>query len=264
MTNRIKTVFQSLDRPAFIPFITAGDPDATMSARLLQSLAESGADVIEIGMPFTDPVADGESIQKANIRALDGGMNVHKTLDIVKDFRKDNDKTPLVLMGYANPIEQYDVQTFMKDAAEAGVDGVIIVDVPPEESADYVTYAEQYGISFIRLITPTTDEARLRTILDGASGFLYYVSITGVTGAAKPDPAVIENHMTHIRSQTDLPIAVGFGIKTPEDAAAFKGIADGVVVGSALVNTIEQTQNTEQLPSVLSKQARAFADALQS
>jgi len=236
--SRIKNTFDKLDRPALITFITAGDPDAKTSLETLKSLPESGADIIELGMPFTDPVADGPVIQEANNRALAAGANMKATLAMVRSFREDNDTTPIVLMGYANPLYAYGLEAFTKDAAAAGIDGLIIVDLPPEESAELQTLANKQGIDFIRLLTPTSDKKRLPLLLEGASGFLYYVSITGVTGAAKADLSEVAEHVRTIKTHTDLPVAVGFGIKTPEDVKAFAGFADAVVVGSAIIQSI--------------------------
>lgn len=240
--SRLETKFKALaeqNRKALVTFIMAGDPDAERSLNVLKALPEAGADVIELGMPFTDPAADGLTIQLAGQRALESGMTLRKTLQMVRDFREGNDTTPIVFMGYANPIFSYGFDAFAKDAAEAGVDGLIIVDLPPEEDQDLRAAANGNGIDMIRLITPTTTGARLDKVLDGASGFLYYVSITGVTGTAKADVSALKPHIDEIKSKTDLPLAIGFGIKTPEDAKAMAAIGDAVVVGSSIVDKIK-------------------------
>jgi tryptophan synthase alpha chain len=239
--NRIDTTFANLkkqNRAALITFITAGDPDIQQSQAVLNALPEAGADIIELGMPFTDPMADGPTIQASALRALDAGANMQTTLQMVRDFRAQNTTTPIILMGYANPAYQYGFEAFTRDAAKAGIDGLIIVDLPPEEDGDLFALMQKNNLHLIKLITPTTTEERLKTILPKASGFLYYVSITGITGAASADMEAVKNHIESIRKQTDLPIAAGFGIKTPKDVAEFKRIADGVVVGSAIVQKV--------------------------
>jgi tryptophan synthase alpha chain len=259
--SRIEQIFAALDRPALITFIMAGDPDSRTSLAIMKSLPEAGADIIELGMPFTDPMADGPTIQLAGIRALESGQTMKKTLHIVKHFREENDKTPVVLMGYFNPVLQYGLQQFMNDASAAGVDGLIIVDLPPEEADETISAAKANGLDIIRLITPTTDEERLPKVLKDASGFLYYVSITGVTGAAKADLSKITPHIAQIKKHTALPIAIGFGIRTPEDAAAMGRIADGVVVGSSIVQNI--FDNREKCPkTAVSGQIAALATAI--
>ena len=258
--NRIEKTFAALDRPALITFIMAGDPDAKTSAEVLKSLPEAGADIIELGMPFTDPMADGPTIELAGGRALNAGASMNQTLDMVREFRQTNDTTPIVLMGYFNPIMQYGVEKFTNDAAQIGVDGLIIVDLPPEEADEMLGEAKDNGLDIIRLITPTTDEKRLPKILNGASGFLYYVSITGVTGAAQADLAKIQPHIEQIKTQTDLPIAIGFGIKTPQDAQKFGKIADAIVVGSSIVQTI--ADNKENASNSVTSQVSALAGAL--
>lgn len=237
--SRIEKKFKSLDCPALVSFITAGDPDFETSVTALKALADSGADIIELGMPFTDPTADGSVIQKASERALAAGANMKQTLSMVREFREGNDDTPIVLMGYYNPVMQYGLEDFAKDTSEAGVDGVIIVDLPPEEDVLLQHALKGKNIDLIRLITPVTDEVRLQTFLEGASGFLYYVSITGVTGAASADIDAVGTHIQKIKQHTDLPIAVGFGVKTPNDAKAMGAIADGVVVGSSIVSALQ-------------------------
>ena len=236
-------------RSAFVTFITAGDPDYETGREILFGLAEAGADVIELGMPFSDPMADGPAIQAASIRALKGGQNMIKTLQMVREFRERDDATPIVLMGYYNPIYIYGVERFVKDAKSAGVDGLIVVDVPPEADDELCLPAMAQGLNFIRLATPTTDAKRLPRVLDNTSGFLYYVSITGITGAAAPDPTAVSAQIETIRRSTDLPIAVGFGVRSPEQAKAIAEGADGVVVGSALVNAISQSLDNEGRPT---------------
>jgi len=247
MKTRIDTRFESLkaeDRPGLVTFIMAGDPDAPdadTTLEILKGLPKAGADLIEIGMPFSDPMADGPAIQLAGQRALKGGMTLAKTLKMVTEFRKTDNDTPIVLMGYYNPIYIYGNETFLVDAKTAGVDGLIIVDVPPEADDELCLPAKEHGINFIRLATPTTDENRLPRVLENTSGFLYYVSITGITGAAAPDPKKVATSVKAIKQSTDIPIAVGFGVKTAQQAADIGEGADGVVVGSALVNAIADT-----------------------
>jgi len=241
--SRIAARFAQLkraNRAGLVTFITAGDPDPARSAAILAGLPKAGADLIELGMPFSDPMADGPAIQAANLRALKSGMTLAKTLEQVRGFRKGDDATPIVLMGYLNPIETYGAKKFLADAKSAGVDGLILVDVPPEE-IDSVGATD--GIDIIRLATPTTDDKRLPAVLKGASGFLYYVSITGITGTAAPDEIKVREAVARVRTHTDLPIAVGFGIRTPEQAAAIARGADAAVVGSVLVNEIAEAKD---------------------
>jgi tryptophan synthase alpha chain len=226
-------------RAAFISFVIAGDPDHQTSLEIICGLARTGVDVIELGMPFTDPMADGPAIQAAGLRALATGANMHRTLDLVRAFRRDDTATPIILMGYYNPIHLYGVDVFLADAKAAGVDGLIIVDLPPEEDRELCLPTLKAGLSFIRLATPTTDDARLPAVLANTSGFVYYVSITGITGAAAPDPDVVAKAVARIKRHTDLPVAAGFGIRTPAQAEAIAAAADGVVVGSAFVAVIE-------------------------
>ncbi len=225
-------------RGGLVTFLTAGDPDLETARSILLRLPEAGADLIELGIPFSDPMADGPAIQAASQRALKTGMTLAKTLDMVRAFREDDDHTPMVLMGYFNPIYAYGVEAFLHDAKSAGVDGLIIVDLPPEEKADLCLPAKAAGINFIFLTAPTTMDDRLDLVLEHASGFVYYVSITGITGTASAATADIAAAYERIRSHTALPVAVGFGIKTPAQAASIAGIADAAVVGSALVNAI--------------------------
>ena len=241
--GRIERRFAELraaKRAGLIAFITAGDPDAGTSAALLAALPGAGADIVELGMPFTDPVADGPVIQAAGLRALKAGATMGRTLALVRGFREKDEDTPLVLMGYYNPILAYGVEAFLADACGAGADGVIVVDLPPEEEAELGEPARAAGLRVIRLATPTTDEARLAKVLAGASGFLYYVSVTGITGAAAPEVEALGRALALLRGHTTLPVAVGFGIKTPEEAAAVARISDAVVVGSALVAKIAE------------------------
>jgi tryptophan synthase alpha chain len=240
--SRIETTFKEIkmqQRAALITYIAAGDPDTELSGRILAGLAEAGADIIELGMPFTDPVADGPTIQAASLRALEAGMSLKETLQMVRYFRTQNNKTPLVLMGYFNPVYRYGCEKFVRDAAEAGVDGLIIVDLPPEEDGDLRPYSEKAGIDMIRLVTPVTSEDRLAVLTQKATGFLYYVSITGVTGTTSADKSTVREHIQQIKTKTNLPIAVGFGIKSPQDVKDFAAFADAVVVGSSLVQEIE-------------------------
>lgn len=226
-------------RAAFVTFVTAGDPTHNASLELVKGLPEAGADIIELGMPFTDPSADGPSIDRAAQRAIASGANMNRTLEIVRTFRTDNNETPIVLMGYFNPIYAYGIDRFCKDAADAGVDGLIIVDLPPEEDEELRLPANANSIDVIRLATPTSSDSRLPTILDGASGFVYYVAVAGVTGGKSATADDINVAVKRIKSHTDLPVAVGFGIRTPEQAEAMARVADGAVVGSAIVSMVE-------------------------
>ena len=241
MTTRIDARFADLKREgrsAFVTFLMAGDPDPETSLAIIKALPTAGADIIEIGMPFTDPMADGPSIQAAGLRALKAGMTLKKTLEMVRAFREGDNATPLVLMGYYNPIYIYGVDRFLSDAKSAGVDGLIIVDLPPEEDAELCEPALRAGLNFIRLATPTTDDKRLPAVLANTSGFVYYVSITGITGAAAVNSSTVGEAVARIKRHTTLPVCVGFGIKTPEAAQAVAGRADGAVVGTALVDAL--------------------------
>ena len=239
--SRCFSACRAQGRAALVTFVTAGDPDAESCAQLLNTLPDSGADIIELGMPFSDPMAEGPPIQMSSARALAGGQTMQKTLQIAAGFRRRNDTTPLILMGYYNPVYRYGAQAFVRDAHAAGVDGLIIVDLPPEsaeELAGPIRTQVNGAIDMIRLATPTTDKARLPVVLAGASGFLYYVSIAGVTGTATPDLARLAGELAKIRCASDLPVAVGFGIRTPDQARQIARFADGVVVGSAIVEII--------------------------
>jgi len=244
MTTRIDKRFAALKaegRAALVAFVTAGDPDSETSLAIVKALPEAGADVIELGMPFTDPMADGPAVQAAGLRALNAGQTMVKTLAMVRDFRQADDATPVVLMGYYNPIYIYGVDRFLTDAKAAGVDGFIIVDLPAEEDDEMCVPALNAGFNFIRLATPTTDDKRLPAVLKNTSGFVYYVSITGITGAATPDLEKVKQAVARIKQHTDLPVAVGFGVKTAEQARAIAEGADGVVVGSVLVEAVRQS-----------------------
>ena len=248
---------RALGRAGFIPFITAGDPDPETSFELLQKLAGAGADIIELGVPFSDPMADGPAIQASSLRALKAGQTMHKTLDLVRTFRARDQDTPIVLMGYYNPIYIYPRERFLDDAVAAGVDGLIIVDVPPEADEELCLPAIERGLNFIRLATPTTDAKRLPAVLNNTSGFLYYVSITGITGTAAPNVNSVHSHVRRIKEATALPVAVGFGVKSPDQAKALGAVADAVVVGSALVGAIEKSlgvdgrSTSKTVPAVL-------------
>jgi len=241
MTTRIDTKFAALaaaGRSGLVTFLMAGDPDPATSLAIVKALPQAGADVIEIGMPFTDPMADGPAIQAAGLRALHAGQNMVKTLALVRAFRAGDDTTPIVLMGYYNPIYIYGVARFLADAKAAGVDGLIVVDLPPEEDTELCLPALQAGLNFIRLATPTTDDKRLPAVLANTSGFVYYVSITGITGAAAPDAARVSEAVKRIKRHTALPVAVGFGVRDAASAAAIARGAEAVVVGSALVEKV--------------------------
>jgi tryptophan synthase alpha chain len=241
MTSRIERRFAALKeeyRAALVTFTMAGDPDYDTSLAIAKALPKAGADVIELGMPFTDPMADGPAIQAAGVRALKGGQRMTKTLALVREFRKGDDATPIVLMGYYNPIYIYGVDRFLVDAKAAGVDGLIVVDLPPEEDEELCLPTLKTGLNFIRLATPTTDDKRLPAVLNNTSGFVYYVSITGITGSAAPDAGKVTAAVARIKRHTKLPVAVGFGVKTAEQARAIASGADGVVVGSALVDAL--------------------------
>jgi tryptophan synthase alpha chain len=247
MTLRLDRRFAELKaegRAGLVTFTMAGDPDHDAAFAILRALPKAGADIIELGMPFTDPMADGPAIQAAGLRALQGGQRMTKTLAMVAEFRKEDDVTPVVLMGYYNPIYIYGVDRFLTDATTAGVDGLIVVDLPPEEDAELCLPALNAGLNFIRLATPTTDDKRLPSVLKNTSGFVYYVSITGITGSATPDPGRVSAAVARIKRHTQLPVAVGFGVRTADQAAAIARGADAVVVGSALVEVIKGSLDT--------------------
>ncbi|MGE5164373.1 MAG: tryptophan synthase subunit alpha [Sphingobacteriales bacterium] len=244
MTTRIDRRFAAQKkegRAALVTFTMAGDPDYETSLAIAKALPKAGADVIELGMPFTDPMADGPAIQAAGLRALKAGQRMTKTLALVSEFRKGDNETPIVLMGYYNPIYVYGVDKFLTDVKLAGVDGLIVVDLPPEEDEELCVPALKAGLNFIRLATPTTDDNRLPAVLKNTSGFVYYISITGITGSAAPDTAKVAAAVTRIKRHSKLPVAVGFGVKTADQARAFAESADGVVVGSALVDALRQS-----------------------
>ena len=248
MTTRIDTRFADLKREgraAFVTYVMCGDPDIETSLAIIKALPSAGADVIEVGMPFTDPMADGPSIQAAGLRALKAGTTLKKTLDVVRRFREGDNATPIVLMGYYNPIYIHGVDKFLSDAKVAGVDGLILVDMPPEEDDELCIPALKAGLNFIRLATPTTDDKRLPAVLANTSGFVYYVSITGITGTASADSAQVSKAVSRIKRHTQLPVCVGFGIRTPEAARTIAVLADGVAVGTALVDAIRGSLDAE-------------------
>ena len=258
VNSRLQSRFAQLkqeNRAALVTFVTAGDPDYATSLAILKGLPDAGADVIELGMPFTDPMADGPAIQLANIRARAAKQNLPKTLQMVREFRETNSSTPLVLMGYYNPIFAYGVERFVSDAKEAGVDGLIVVDLPPEMDDELCIPARSRDINFVRLATPTTDDKRLPTVLKNTSGFVYYVSMNGITGSSLPDPSRVAGAVQRIKAHTDLPICVGFGVKTAEHARLIGANADGVVVGTAIVN---------QVATNLTADGKATADTVQA
>jgi len=248
MTTRIDRRFASLKREGragLVTFVTAGDPDPATSLAILKAAPGAGADVVELGMPFTDPMADGPAVQASSLRALKAGQTLRKTLDLVRAFRAGDDDTPIVLMGYYNPIYIYGVDRFLTDAVSAGVDGLIVVDLPAEEDDELCVPALKAGLNFIRLTTPTTDDKRLPVVLANTSGFVYYVSITGITGAATPEFGRVAQAVARLKRHTDLPIAVGFGVKNAEHARAIAQGADGVVVGSALVEAVRTSLDAD-------------------
>jgi tryptophan synthase alpha chain len=248
VTTRIDACFAELQkqgRSALVTYLMAGDPDPKTSLDIIKALPKAGADIIEIGMVFTDPMADGPSIQAAGLRALKAGMTLKKTLEMVRDFRKDDNATPVVLMGYYNPIYIYGVDKFLVDAKSAGIDGLIVVDLPPEEDTELCIPAMKAGLNFIRLATPTTDDKRLPAVLANTSGFVYYVSITGITGSASADSGAVGEAVARIKRHTKLPVCVGFGIRTPDAARAIAENANGAVVGTALVDALRASLDTE-------------------
>ncbi|MER2519992.1 MAG: tryptophan synthase subunit alpha [Bdellovibrionales bacterium] len=246
--NRLSARFAELKaagKCGFVSYTSAGDPTLQLSAEILNGLPKAGVDIIEIGVPFSDPMADGIAIQVANLRAFKAGITLRKVLDLVKDFRRTDKDTPIVLMGYFNPIYVYGIENFVRDAKESGVDGLIVADLPPEEDKELLEPAKRYGIDFIRLLAPTTDAKRLPTVLLDASGYLYYVSVTGVTGTRAAEAEPVKKAVAEIHKHTDLPVAVGFGISTPEQARAIAVNAEAVVVGSAIVNRVATNLDAE-------------------
>ncbi|UWR14479.1 tryptophan synthase subunit alpha [Sulfitobacter sp. M368] len=245
--TRIDAKFADLKakgKKAFVSYIMAGDPDFDASLAVMRGLPEAGVDVIELGLPFTDPMADGPTIQLAGQRALDAGMTLNRTLEMAAEFRKQDDTTPIVLMGYYNPIYSMGVDAFLSAAKAAGIDGLIVVDLPPEEDEELCLPAQAAGLNFIRLATPTTDDNRLPRVVQNTSGFVYYVSITGITGAAEAEAGDVAPEVTRIQKASGLPVIVGFGVNTPEKSEAIAGVADGVVVGSAIVSRIAAGDST--------------------
>tara|TARA_R110002020_G_scaffold358559_1_gene570857 strand:+ start:15704 stop:16495 length:792 start_codon:yes stop_codon:yes gene_type:complete len=261
--TRIDAKFADLKakgKKAFVSYVMAGDPDFDRSLEIVKGLPGAGVDIIELGQPFTDPMADGPTIQLAGQRALDGGMTLKRTLALATEFRKDDDTTPIVLMGYYNPIYSMGVPAFLTAAKAAGIDGLIIVDLPPEEDSELCLPAQEAGLNFIRLATPTTDDHRLERVAQNTSGFVYYVSITGITGAAEADAGDVSPAVERIRKATGLPVIVGFGVNTPEKSRAIAEVADGVVVGSAIVSQIAAGKSTDEVLAFV----KALADGAHS
>ncbi|HEX2727282.1 MAG TPA: tryptophan synthase subunit alpha [Beijerinckiaceae bacterium] len=272
MTSRIESTFarcRAEGRAALVTYVMAGDPDPKTSFEILKSLPKAGADIVEFGLPFTDPMADGPAIQAAALRALKAGQSTARTLELVREFRKGNADTPVILMGYFNPIYVYGVPRFLADAKAAGVDGLIVVDLPPEEDDELCLPALAAGLAFIRLATPTTDDRRLPAVLANTAGFVYYVSITGITGAATPDFGKVASAVERIKRHTPLPVVVGFGVKSGAHAAAIARSADGVVVGSALVNAVHgsldgEGQATSQTVEAVTTLVRDLSEGVRS
>jgi tryptophan synthase alpha chain len=265
MSTRIDRRFAALKeegRAALVTFVMAGDPDYEQSLAILKALPGAGADVIELGMPFTDPMADGPAIQAAGLRAFKSGQNMKRTLALVREFRSADGATPIVLMGYYNPIYVYGIDRFLADAKNAGVDGLIIVDLPPEEDQELCLPAREAGLNFVRLATPTTDDKRLPAVLRNTSGFIYYVSITGITGSAAPDSGKVAQAVARIKRHTTLPVCVGFGVRTAEQARAIARHADGVVVGSALVEAVRGSLDGAGSPTAAT--AKSVADLVRA
>ena len=261
--TRIDDTFRAIKKnkkKAFISFVMAGDPNFEKSLEIITGLPAAGVDIIELGIPFTDPMADGPSIELAGQRALASGMTLNQVLTLVSEFRKTNNQTPIILMGYFNPIMSMGIPKFLDTCNTVGVDGIIVVDLPPEEDEELCVPAFQAGIDFIRLATPTSDETRLKKILQNTSGFIYYISITGITGAASPTAVTIKSEIAKIKERTSLPVCAGFGIKTPEIAAKIAQVADGVVVGSAIVDKIARNESTNDILSF----CKLLADAIHS
>jgi len=272
MTARLDARFarcRAENRAALVTYVMAGDPDPDTSLAVLRALPQAGADIVEFGLPFTDPMADGPAIQAAALRALKAGQTTARTLDLVRRFRAEDAETPVILMGYFNPIYVYGVERFLAEAKDAGVDGLIVVDLPPEEDAELCLPALRAGLAFIRLATPTTDDRRLPAVLANTAGFVYYVSITGITGAATPDFGRVSAAVERIKRHTPLPVVVGFGVKAPEHAAAVAQGADGVVVGSALIDAMRATldaggQATPQTVEAVAALVRGLAEGVRS
>ncbi|GGD16816.1 tryptophan synthase subunit alpha [Aquisalinus flavus] len=270
--SRITARFETLkaeNRAAFIPFIMAGDPDYDTSLDLMKQLPAAGADLIELGICFTDPMADGPAIQAAGLRALAAGQTLKKTLQMVREFRKEDDATPIILMGYYNPVYSMGVDNFLAEAKDAGVDGLIVVDLPPEEDEELCLPAGKTGLDFIRLATPTTDDKRLPSVVKNTSGFVYYVSVAGITGGATGANDTVSSAVGRLKAASGLPVAVGFGVKTPERAAEIARTADAVVVGSALIEALagalEKDQNSrDKITSAVTSLAKSLADAAHS
>ncbi len=265
MNNRIKDCFSKLsekNKKALITFLTAGDPNFNLSLELIKKLPSAGADIIEIGMPFSDPMADGPAIQASSLRSIRAGHTMQNTFEIISGFRIDDNTTPIILMGYFNPIYNYGVEKFINKILSLGVDGIIIVDLPPEEDTEFCDMAVQKGLSFIRLATPTTDTVRLNKIMQKTDGFLYYVSITGVTGSIKPDIGEVKDAISDIKSQIQIPVCVGFGIKSKEDVQNISSFADGVIVGSALVNIIENNKSEVSIKEEIFQKVKDLASVL--
>ncbi len=266
--SRIENRFAALKaagRAGFVPYVMAGDPDAATAAQILRGLPAAGADLIEVGFPFSDPMAEGPPIQRAAQRALASGMTLAGTLGMVRDFRKDDVTTPIVLMGYMNLLVTWGIEPFARDAADAGVDGLIVVDCPPEEAGPLADALDSVGVSLIRLTTPTSDDARLATIVRRTSGFVYYVSVAGVTGVKEADAAMVAPHVARVRKASGLPVAVGFGIRTPQRAAEVARVADAVVVGSALVDEIaDAVQKNEDVTQRVLSKVDSLAKAVRS
>ncbi len=266
MNNRIKSAFDGVkaeNRTALVTYTMACDPDPATSLQIMQEMAENGADIIELGIPFSDPMADGPTIQEAAIRALNAGCNMREVFDIARKFRTHNQNTPIILMGYYNPIYRYGIDKFVKDAVEIGIDGVIIVDLPPEEEGEFTDIATPAGLSLIKLTAPTTDKQRAEKILQNATGFVYHISVAGVTGQKKPDISIIEKKLNLLQKATDLPIVVGFGIKTPEQAAKIASAKNisGIVVGSAFVRLIQENSPKKSVEAI-SGLTKSISDAL--
>ncbi len=255
MSNRITTCFEkcaSVGRKALIPFVTAGDPNREVTVSLMHAMVKAGADIIELGVPFSDPMADGPTIQKSSERALELNTSIHHVLEMVTEFRNSDAVTPVVLMGYLNPIENMGAESFAQAARQAGVDGVLTVDMPPEEGAEFEQICDQHGLAPIYLLAPTSTDARIEKIARSARGFIYYVSVKGVTGSQAPDVAEVEAKVNHIRQKSDLPVGVGFGIRDAASASAIGRFADAVVVGSALVSRMEALQDSpDQIPEAI-------------